>query len=340
MDTISPVYARLVLRELEQRDIDPAPLFRGRRLTPQALMCGGDIPLEDFLHILREGHRLAPESKLGFMLGRNTHPFAMGPLGAGISVAPSLREGLQLMESFTRLHASYIDIEAHSSPEGMSVFISYRQDTGDMEQFHTQTAMMLLQQYVETTIGQALADASYYLAFPTPDNQQDYREAIHGDVHFGARANRLEIPRRWLDLPSPYFHNDMWQQAQQSLSRMLAEHGKTENNTFTRHIRALLQSLEPPLPDLDEIAGRLHVSQRTLNRRLQTEGTSYRQLKSAALINWAKIYLSQTNDSVESIAATLGYQDAANFRRAFRKQVHCSPHEFRMGDKKPMNKVQ
>ncbi len=330
MDTISPVYARLVLRELEQNNIDTATLFRAGRLTPKALMRGGDIPLEDFLHILREGQRLAPESKLGFMLGRNTHTFALGPLGAGMSVAPSLREGLQLLESFTRLHASYVDIEAHSSPNGMTVFILYRQDTGDMELFHTQTAMMLLQQYVETTIGQTLSDATYHLAFPTPDNQQDYREAIHGDTQFGARVNRVEIPRRWLDLPSPYFHNEMWQQAQQSLSKMLAEQGKTENNTFTRHIRALLQSSEPPLPDLDNIARRLHVSQRTLNRRLQTEGTSYRQLKSDSLINWAKIYLSQTSDSVESIAATLGYQDAANFRRAFRKQENCSPNDFRL----------
>ena len=106
MDTISPVYARLVLRELEQNNIDTATLFRAGRLTPQALMRGGDIPPEDFLHILREGQRLAPESKLGFMLGRNTHTFALGPLGAGMSVAPSLREGLQLLESFTRLHAS------------------------------------------------------------------------------------------------------------------------------------------------------------------------------------------------------------------------------------------
>jgi transcriptional regulator GlxA family with amidase domain len=36
-----------------------------------------------------------------------------------------------------------------------------------------------------------------------------------------------------------------------------------------------------------------------------------------------------TRDSVESIAVSLGYQDAANFRRAFRNREGCSPREFR-----------
>ena len=40
-------------------------------------------------------------------------------------------------------------------------------------------------------------------------------------------------------------------------------------------------------------------------------------------------YLASTGDSVESIAAALGYQDAANFRRAFRGWENCSPGEYR-----------
>ena len=73
----------------------------------------------------------------------------------------------------------------------------------------------------------------------------------------------------------------------------------------------------------------LTISERTLNRRLQAEGSSYRDLKSDALANWAQLYLDQTDKSVESIAATLGYQDTANFRRAFRKRTGCSPSEYR-----------
>jgi AraC-like DNA-binding protein len=258
------------------------------------------------------------------------HVSALGPLGAGMAVAPTLRLGLQLMESYTRLHASYVDISARSSPDGFTVDIQYQQDTGTLERFHTETAMMLLQQYTEASIGQQLGDASYYLAFPEPANRGDYEAALHGVLHFDAEKNRVELPRRWLDLPSPYFHLELWRQAQLSLSQRLKELGETEGNIYTRHLRALFRSSEPPLPDLGQVANSLHVSERTLNRRLQSENTSFRQLKSAALSDWAKLYLSQTRDSVEAIAATLGYQDTANFRRAFRKSEHCTPNEFRL----------
>ena len=69
MDTISPVYARLILRELDRREIDPAPLFAGTALSRQELLRGGDIAVEDFLHILRTGDGLLGDEQLGFMLG-------------------------------------------------------------------------------------------------------------------------------------------------------------------------------------------------------------------------------------------------------------------------------
>ena len=136
MNTISPVYARLVLREFERREIDPAPLFSGIALSRDELVRGGDISMDAFLHILRTGHRLMADEQLGLMLGRSMHVFAMGPLGSGMAMAPSLREGLQLLESFTRLHASYIEISVRSTLRGLTATIHYQHDTGELEGLH------------------------------------------------------------------------------------------------------------------------------------------------------------------------------------------------------------
>jgi AraC-like DNA-binding protein len=62
---------------------------------------------------------------------------------------------------------------------------------------------------------------------------------------------------------------------------------------------------------------------------LQDEGTSFRELRGKAIDRWARQYLQQTDLSVEAIAATLGYQDTANFRRAFRKRTGMTPGQFR-----------
>jgi AraC-like DNA-binding protein len=329
MNTISPVYARLVLREFERREIDPAPLFSGIALSRDELVRGGDISMDAFLHILRTGHRLMADEQLGLMLGRSMHVFAMGPLGSGMAMAPSLREGLQLLESFTRLHASYIEISVRSTLRGLTATIHYQHDTGELEGLHSETAMMLLQQYAETLAAEPVTDIEYRLAIPKPENPASYARAFHGPISFGANVNEVDIPTHCLDLPSPFYHPELWRQAQMNLAQSLKAQSEKEGIPYTQHIMALLQSSEPPLPELGDVAFDLHVSERTLNRRLRTERTSYRQLKSRAMADRAKLCLLQTNHSVEAIAAELGYRDVANFRRAFRKTEGCSPSQYR-----------
>ena len=285
--------------------------------------------MEDFVHILRTGDRLLGDEQLGFILGQKMHVFAMGPVGAGLALAPSLREGLQLLESFTRLHATYIDISARSTVRGLTVRILYGHDTGYVERFHTETAVLLLQQYMETLVGEKITDALYRLAIPEPTNREPYDGSLHGTVQFNAAASEVEIPHRWLDLPSPFYHPELWEQAQLGLARRLKELSASTGTPYTHHIVTLLKTSDPPLPDLGEVAFELHVSGRTLNRRLKAEGTSFRQLKSSELLSRAKLYLAETHHSVEAIAEALGYNDAANFRRAFRKSEKCSPAEYR-----------
>ena len=330
MSTISPVYARLILRETEQRNIDTSPLFVGTALDRNSLLHGGDIGVQDFVHILEVGDRLLGDEQLGFLLGRKMHVFAMGLVGSGMAVAPSLRDGLQLLQSFTRLHASYIDIDARSTMQGLTVSILYEQETGSVERLHTETAVMLLQQYMETLTGEPVRDAYYRFAMPEPDNSQDYSDALHGQVVFNADANEVDIPQRWLNLPSPYYDAELWQQAQISLARTLKEQSKTEGAPYAQHIATLLRTSETPFPDLSDVANGLNVSARTLNRHLKAENTSFRQLKSQALISRAKLFLRESDQSVEAIAEALDYTDTSNFRRAFRKSEGCSPIEYRM----------
>jgi AraC-like DNA-binding protein len=299
-------------------------------LDREKLLRGGDIGLPDFLHILQTGDRLLGSEQLGFLLGRKTHVFGMGPVGSGMAVAPDLRQGLQLLENFTRLHATYIDIDARSTTRGLTVSILYEQQTGYAERIHTETAMMLLQQYVETLVGEPVRDVLYRFAIPEPDNRKDYVSALHGLLVFDAATNEVEIPQRWLDLPSPYYHAELWQQAQIGLARTLREQSKRQGTPYTQHVATLLATSEPPLPNLSEVAFGLHVSVRTLNRQLKAENTTFRQLKSQALASRAKLYLRESNLSVEAIGETLGYQDTANFRRAFRRSVGCSPMEYRL----------
>jgi AraC-like DNA-binding protein len=82
-------------------------------------------------------------------------------------------------------------------------------------------------------------------------------------------------------------------------------------------------------PSTTEVAMVLGVSARTLQRRLRESGTSYRGLLGEALRARAERMLLDPGIDVAEVAARLGFTDASNFCRAFRRWTGTSPGEFR-----------
>jgi AraC-like DNA-binding protein len=71
------------------------------------------------------------------------------------------------------------------------------------------------------------------------------------------------------------------------------------------------------------MARELNMSPRTLFRRLSEEGISYQQILDEMRKEMAEWYLRKTREPIESIADRLGYADASNFSRTFRRW-YCS----------------
>lgn len=329
MHYISPVYARFVLRELLLRNMPEASLLIGTSLDREMLETGGDISVSDFVRFLRNARQVSGDEKLGLMIGAQSNVVTLGAMGAAAVVAPTIRSGFQVMENFSRLHASYVKVESISSVMGLSIRLAFLEDLGEVEKFHAEASVMILQNYLETLTGKQVNDAEYRFAFEQPTYASEYPDWLHSPASFGAPQTSIELPTHWLEIRSPFYNEDLWRQSHKALSKRIKALVDREEQPYTAHIIAFLGSCETPLPDLEFVAKQLYMSARTLNRRLQIEGSSFRELKSQVLRRWANEYFLTTDDSVESIGAALGYQDTANFRRAFRAWEGCTPKEFK-----------
>ena len=98
---------------------------------------------------------------------------------------------------------------------------------------------------------------------------------------------------------------------------------------MTDRVRRLLLSQLAGSMNEEEVANALFVGKRTLARRLAREGSSYRAIREELLSQLAARHLRESDSSVEAVAALLGYYDAANFRRAFRRWYGVAPTAFR-----------
>jgi AraC-like DNA-binding protein len=82
---------------------------------------------------------------------------------------------------------------------------------------------------------------------------------------------------------------------------------------------------------LADAAAALFVTPRTLQRRLEDEGTTFTSLRDATLRDAACRLLAETNRSVAVISKELGYRDVATFSSSFRRWVGLTPRSFRSG---------
>ena len=103
----------------------------------------------------------------------------------------------------------------------------------------------------------------------------------------------------------------------------------TDENFLERVRVAIQQKLTGQRPTIEDIADALHVSSRTLQRRLQDEGSSFQRVLEDARHQLARHYLNNSFLELNEAAYLLGYEDANSFVRAFRTWEGMPPARWR-----------
>ncbi|MFN7507227.1 MAG: helix-turn-helix domain-containing protein, partial [Limnobacter sp.] len=99
--------------------------------------------------------------------------------------------------------------------------------------------------------------------------------------------------------------------------------------TLAQRVRMQLQQTEGHMPTLQAMAAKQNLTERTFMRHLQAEGTSFQQLLDEIRQERACWMLAQTHSTVEEIAYALGYEDASNFSRTFKRWCGQTPKDYR-----------
>jgi AraC-like DNA-binding protein len=102
------------------------------------------------------------------------------------------------------------------------------------------------------------------------------------------------------------------------------------DENFAERVRMVIrQKLTGRRPSIEDIADTLHVSSRTLQRRLQEEGSSFQRVLDQARHQLARHYLNNSVLELNEAAYLLGYEDGNSFVRAFRSWEGVPPARWR-----------
>ena len=158
------------------------------------------------------------------------------------------------------------------------------------------------------------------------NNKELYESILKCDVEFNQLHNDLTIPdlsEEKLISANSAVHIIYEEQCEE----LLRDLNKTEN--FSAAVRRILLQAGDDLPDIKEVAFKLHTSESTLRRRLKDESSSYRIICDEVRDVLAKKYLTTTNLTISDIAMLLNYSEAASFRRAFVRWNKVTPNDYR-----------
>jgi len=180
-------------------------------------------------------------------------------------------------------------------------------------------------------IGEIFSPDRIELMLPAPIDDSEFKRFFNAPLHFSATRNRLSFNRSIETVKIPHASLDLLNLMKARADKVIAQTQKSSGHhqTTDQVATLLISTLMGQEPDKARIADQLGMSQRTLQRRLSSEGTSYQQVLDNTRHQLALDYLKQPELTISDIAYLLGFTEPSAFYRAFKKWNGQTPGQFR-----------
>lgn len=157
---------------------------------------------------------------------------------------------------------------------------------------------------------------------------KEHEEYFGCQIRTTTSQNKLVLDAADLTRPFPGYNPEMLEVLTPALSAALSE--LEAQNTISEQVKIVLKrSLASGQPGLNDVARQLGLSERTLQRRITDEGSTFRGLVSDARRDLGRHLLADPSTDIEEVACLLGYQDTTSFYRAFREWEGMPPNRWR-----------
>ena len=288
------------------------------------------ISLADLIAAGKNAIRLSSDPHLPFRIGTSIHVSAYGMYGFAILCCPDFRKMMAFAELYHALATPLATIK-FTEQDG---FASWAIEPNpavvinpQLYRFVTEMQIGVHISLMRDVMGPAFTPDRINLAYPETREFGLPADEIGCPLGFSSRTNQIIFQSKWLDRAANLGNRTTYPMVVALCDDLLQE--LKSRVGVAGEIRALLiRDIANP-PTLAAIARLLEVSDRSLRRQLQDQGISFRDLLDELRMQIALKYLRTTRLANEDIALALGFSDAANFRRAFRRWTSKSPSEIR-----------
>jgi AraC-like DNA-binding protein len=327
-----PYKVAVLVDALAELGVQPADVLAGTGLVASTLHHPATlVSVRQLLAVIDAARRLTPRPDLALRAGTRVHITHFGMYGYALLASPTPREAVAFATQYRALASPLVGLSFRvDGAEAVWTLSDDVLDLGpspELRRFVLEMQVGTLLSLHRDLVGAQVAPAGLRAAYPAPAHAAAYGELLGCPVVFDAPAHELRFDAAWLNHPLALGNPITAAVVRRTCDELLGELQSAAGTAA--QVSALLMRSPGQFPDIEAVAAQMYTTSRTLRRRLQTEETSFQQVLDEVRRRLALEYLQNTTMSTDSIAASLGFSDTANFRHAFKKWTGRSPGSYR-----------
>ncbi|MBC9250928.1 hypothetical protein A9179_11625 [Pseudomonas alcaligenes] len=325
---IPGIFPAAYLSFIRERGIDPGPLLRtaGLFLTVDNLAVQG-LTFAAMERLFDAIWTVFPEESLGFRAGSLVPPTSFGSLGFGMLCSATVGDAITLCQRYWDLLGRGVRMQHQViRAECILTLVQEVPVQGTYRRWMLETGVATVWRSLVAMIPDATDEIEITFDMPSPSYLDQVMQSL-GKVRYEAPATTLRFPAALLERALPMRSEPGLRQAEALCETQLMLCMQPESMIL--RVQRYLGLSVGGYPALPEVAERLHVSPRTLRRRLADEGSGFSRLLEEARLQDALRLLEDVRFSVTDVASRLGYESSANFSRSFKQWAGRTPSRYR-----------
>ncbi len=309
---------------IESYGYDPGDVFARVGLTHEMLLKqGARVPLKTLDHLWEEVTALIKDPCLGLRAAEFWHPSHFNALGYAWLASSTLREALNRLGRYIHVLSQDIDVRLEDTAEGLTFTLSDSLEHSVRMDYGMATVMAMCR----INFGPNLKPVAVRFIHPEPFCGEKYFGFFKGPVYFEAASDSLTLAAKDVDLRLPGGNPHLAEINDRIIIRYLAT---LSNGDIVHRVQtAIIELLPSGLVSDEKVAQKLYISVRSLQRKLQQCGTSFRKLLDRTREELARQYICDRGVDLTEIAFLLGFSEHSAFSRAFKRWTGQTPSGMR-----------
>lgn len=316
-----------------QRGVDTAHLEKLAGVSTAALLAeaGGQVSAKQWHDLWLNAAHLTQDSLFGLHFGEAATPAALGVVGQLIQSSRTVGETIMHAANILPLLTDQLWLETTRSAAFFTLRLRFLPASGDTSpEMFAHLADFFLALMLHELDGLVISRLQpRAVRFPPGAHQlPDYGRVLRSGVTAGEPGQyALEFEGRYWDVPILTVDYELQAVLLQKVSEFTAAEppARLLRDKLTGY---LLANAYLGLPSLRALAANFTTSARSLQRKLQEEGTTYQEVADSVRKTLALLYLQAGSYSLKEVSFMLGYNESSAFSRAFKRWTGSSPAHY------------